>query len=122
MEKLERFAVEDHDLRLASICHVHIALLSIWRKRDAGGGLSVAAIRCVALTSNEDLVDEFTGDGEYLTPPAAAIRDIYEAVGRDLHGVYRWHELRSPIRPHRLLLWPCRCDRVVDRHGHRSNR
>jgi len=26
-------------------------------------------------------LDEFTGDGEYLNVPAAAIRDIHEAVG-----------------------------------------
>jgi len=50
-------------------------------KPDVGGGLAVATIRRVAFTSNEDLVDEFFRDREYLNAPAAAIGDIHEAVG-----------------------------------------
>ena len=89
--------------------------------------MPVAAIRCVAFTSNERLIDEFTGGREYLNAPAATIRDVHEAVGGDLHGVHRWHELRSPVGAHRLRQWPCvgaassppafRCGRIVHRHA-----
>src|SRR5439155_21446880 len=67
--------------------------------------LPVAAIRCVAFTSNEHLIDEFTGDREYLNASAATIRDVHEAVGGDLDGVHRWHELRSTIGAHWLRRW-----------------
>ena len=81
IEELERLAVENHDLRLASIRHVEIALLGVWGEREAGRGLPVAAIRGVAFTSNEHLVDEFTGDREYLNASSATIGDVHKAVG-----------------------------------------
>src|SRR5439155_27145204 len=70
----------------------------------------------------------FTGGREYLNAPAATIRDVHEAVGGDLHGVHRWHELPSPVGAHRLRRWPgvgtpassahaFRCGRLVHRHA-----
>src|SRR5262245_52708723 len=74
----------------------------------------------MAFTSDEDLVDEFTGDGEDLHAPSATVCDVHEAVGRNLHRVHRRHELRSAVRTHRLLWGRRTWRRIVDRCGAES--
>src|SRR5262245_52847769 len=61
----------------------------------------------MAFTSNEYLIDKFTGEREYLNASATTVPNIYQAVGGDLHRVDRWNKLRSSIGTHRLRWRPC---------------
>ena len=53
IEELKRAPVEDHDLRLAPICHIEIALVRVWRERESRRRLPVTAVRRMTLTPDE---------------------------------------------------------------------
>src|SRR5208282_1340109 len=82
--------IENFDLLIASVVHVHVFLLAVGRKADPPCGAPI--IRKAAASLDPDVISEVSHPIENLDPVGLPVTDIDQAVVADDHTMHNLHE------------------------------